>query len=123
VTEAEAIESLTNIGEVAATYGGLWLSSTFAYLTVCYLVGKTLTKFECFLISGLYGTSALMFAGASIGYSNTWFLLRAREETIMDGVWLFNGMENYIAGSAVVLFGGTIISLYFMYNIRNRKSE
>ena len=121
MTEAEAIEALTNIGEVAATYAGLWLSSTFAYLSVCYFVGKSLTTFECLLVSVLYGSSALMFAAAGIGYANSWFLLRAREETILDSIWLFNGMENYMAGAAVVFFGGTLVSLYFMYNVRHRK--
>ena len=96
MTEAEVIESLTNIGEVTATYGGLWLSSTFAYLTVCYLVGKVLTLFECLLISVLYGTSAIMFASATLGYIESWFKLKAQENTIMDDIWLFTGMETYL---------------------------
>ena len=123
MTESEAIEALTNIGEIAATYGGLWLSTTFAFLTVCYLVGKALTTFECLLISALYGTSAFIFAGATIGYINSWFLLKARESTILDEILLFGGMERYIGGASVMLFGGTLVSLYFMYNIRHRRTK
>ena len=101
----------------------LWLSSTFAYLTVSYLVRKALSTFQCLLVSRLYGVMALMFAGAAVGYTNSWFLLKARENTILDDVLLFQGMENYISGAAVVFFGGTLVSLYFMYNVRHRKHE
>lgn len=121
MTEAEAISALTDIGEVAGTYGGLWVSSTFAYLMVCYFVGKALTTFQCLVISVLYGTSGLMFAGAALGYSNSWLLLRSRERTIFDEVWLFAEIDYYSTMAGVVLFGGVFVSLYFMYNIRKQE--
>ena len=123
MTEAEAIESLTNIGQVGASYAGLWLSSTFAFLTVCYFVGKALSTFECLVVSALYGTSGFSFAAAFIGYQESWFKLKAEVDTVMDNVWVFEGMEKYIGVAAFILFGGTFVSLYFMYNVRHRQES
>ena len=67
MTEADAIGALTNIGEVAATYTGMWLSVTFGYLTVAYFLGKSLSRFQCLAISTLYVVFAIIFAAVAVG--------------------------------------------------------
>ena len=47
--EAQAIEALADIAAVAATYISVFISLTFAYLTVAYLVGATLNRFQLIL--------------------------------------------------------------------------
>ncbi len=119
MTEADTIAALTNIGEVTATYAGMWVSVTFGYLTVAYFLGKSLSRFQCLTISTLYGVLAAIFVSVTVGYVDSWFVIQAREKTIFDEVWIFNNVPGYIEGTAFVLVAATLVSLYFMYNVRN----
>ena len=118
MNEVDAIESLTNIGEIAATYGTLWVSITFGYLTVAYFLGTALSRFQCLAISTLYVVFAAIFAATTLGYVDSWLQLQSRENTVFDNVWLFNEIPFYFESTALVLVGSTILSLYFMYNVR-----
>ncbi len=122
MVEADAIAALTNIGEVAATYTGMWLSVTFGYLTVAYFLGKSLSRFQCLAISALYVVFAVIFASVTIGFVDSFWLLRAREKTIIDEAWIFSSLPGYLEGTAFVLLAATLLSLYFMYNIRSTQT-
>ena len=123
MVEADAIAALTNIGEVAATYTGMWLSVTFAYLTVAYFLGKSLSRFQCLAISALYAVFAVIFASVTIGFVDSFWLLRAREKTIIDEAWIFSSLPGYLEGTAFVLLAATLVSLYFMYNVRQAEKN
>lgn len=123
MTEAEAIGALVDIDELAATYGSLWLSVTFGYLTVAYFLGKALSRFQCLMISVLYIVSALNYVGSVVGQTQAWELLVERERTIYDGVWLATGFSGWADGGALFYLAGTIIALYFMYNVRNSEKK
>ena len=123
MVEADAIAALTNIGEVAATYTGMWLSVTFGYLTVAYFLGKSLSRFQCLAISALYVVFAVIFASVTIGFVDSFWLLRAREKTIIDEAWIFSSLPGYLEGTAFVLLAATLVSLYFMYNVRQREKN
>ena len=47
MNEADAVIVLAAIGDVAGTFGAIFFSVTFAYVSVAYLVGRTLTRFQC----------------------------------------------------------------------------
>ena len=122
--EADAIAALTNIGEVAATYTGMWLSVTFGYLTVAYFLGKSLSRFQCLAISAIYAVFAVIFAAVTIGFVDSFWLLRAREKTIIDEAWIFSSLPRYLEeGTAFVPLAATLVSLYFMYNVRQREKN
>jgi len=121
MTEAEAIESLTNIGEIAATYAGLWVSITFGYLTVAYFLGASLSRFQCWVISTLYAVFAVLFSSTTLGYVDSWLRLRRRESTVFDDVWLFSEIPYYFEFAGFILVASTIVSLYFMYNVRSKR--
>ena len=123
MTEADTIAALTNIGEVAATYTGMWLSVTFGYLTVAYFLGKSLSRFQCLAISAIYAVFAVIFAAVTIGFVDSFWLLRAREKTIIDEAWIFSSLPGYLEGTAFVLLAATLVSLYFMYNVRQREKN
>ncbi len=123
MTEADAIAALTNIGEVAATYTGMWLSVTFGYLTVAYFLGKSLSRFQCLAISAIYAVFADIFAAVTIGFVDSFWLLRAREKTIIDEAWIFSSVPGYLEGTAFVLLAATLVSLYFMYNVRQAEKN
>ena len=60
MAEAEIFELIFIAGSTALTAFGLFITFTFAYLTVAYLVGADLSKSEVGIISALYVMSALM---------------------------------------------------------------
>ncbi len=113
-----AIGALTGIADVAATYLGVWLSLTFAYLTVSYFVGKALSRYQCMMISFLYLLSASMFGVTTLVHVKAWVLLRAREQSVYDEISLVT-FPWWIEAVAIFLVTGTLISLYFMYNVRH----
>ena len=113
-----AIGALTDIADVAATYLGVWLSLTFAYLTVSYFVGKALSRYQCMMISFLYLLSASMFGVTTLVHVKAWVLLRAREQSVYDEISLVT-FPWWIEAVAIFLVTGTLISLYFMYNVRH----
>jgi hypothetical protein len=119
--EAEAIASLVDIAEIASNFDNLWLSVTFAFLTVSYFLGKALSRFQAMVLSLLYLFSSLQYAGGAVSYTKAWELLQTRESTIIDEVW---GSSLPWAGTVTAYYiAGTLISLYFMYSIRNRGNE
>jgi high-affinity Fe2+/Pb2+ permease len=119
MTEAEAIAALIDLAEVTTSQTGVWCSLTFGYLTVAYFVGKALSRFQCLTISIIYTVIAFFFVATVMHHSQAWILLLGREHTIYDEIWLSPGF-NHLGGSiALFLSVGTLVSLYFMYNVRN----
>lgn len=118
--ETEVIATLNDIADVIATYVGMWLSFTFAYLTVAYFVGKALSRFQCLTISLLYAIASAWFCAAGVAYTQAWQSLRAREESLYDTISLMTAKEGWEWGISIFLIGGTLVSLYFMYDIRKR---
>ena len=119
MTEPEAITALTEIAALALAHIGAWLSLTFAYLTVAYFAGRSLSKFQCWTVSILYGVMGFLFASPVIGYVDGWLLLYARESTIFDEVSAFSAVPFYVEGWTFFTYGGVLVSLYFMYNVRH----
>ena len=118
MTEAEAIASLNGMADVIGTLLGVWVSITFGYLTVAYFVGPKLTTFQCVAISSLYIATSFIFGGSSIIYVHAWQLTRIREGTVFNELALASSLPAYVGGSVIIVLGGTILSLYFMYNVR-----
>ena len=112
------IGALTDIADVAATYLGVWLSLTFAYLTVSYFVGRALSRHQCMMISFVYLLSASMFGVTTFVHVKAWVLLRAREQSVYDEISLVT-FPWWIEAVVIFLVTGTLISLYFMYNVRH----
>ena len=123
MNEGEAIAALTDIGEAASTFTGLWVSVTFAYLTVAYLVGGSLSRFQCFTVSALYIVSTTVFGLSAQGYVESWRLLHDRVNTVFNDVYVFEKVSFYGEGAAIFLLGGTLVSLYFMYDVRLRQGD
>ena len=123
MTEEATIAALTDLGELALTFMGMWFSLTFAYLTVAYLVGRTLSPFQCSAISALYVVGSAIFGASGIGYSDAWLQLRERESSIIDNVWVFTKLQGYLEGAIIIVVAGTVVSLYFMYDTRRGREN
>ena len=122
MTEAETIASLNEIADVIATYAGMWLSFTFGYLTVAYFLGKALSRFQCVTVSVLYGVASAWFGSAAIAHTQAWHLVRTSQDTRYNDIWLMTAETGWEWGISVFLTAGTLVSLYFMHDVRRRKT-
>jgi hypothetical protein len=122
MTEAETLEVLSDFANNTATYFTMLVSFTFAYLTVAYFVGRSLSRFQCLAISGLYLISALVSGTTTVGWAQAWLTLREREATMLDDVWLFNDI-GWIGMVSFLFITIAVVSMYFMYDVRKRQRE
>ena len=120
MTEAETIASLNDIAVVAGSFVSMWVSFTFAYLTVAYFLGKVLSRFQCLMISAIYGVTAAYFGCAAFVYVQAWHVVRLSRDTLYNNIWLMTFESAWVWGVAVFLVAGTTVSLYFMYDVRRR---
>jgi len=122
VTETDVIEALSELSINAATYMTVFISLTFAYLTVAYFVGRSLSRFQCVAISGLYVLFASMTGASAVAWSEAFQLFRTKERSILDEVWIFEN-TNWTFTLSPILVMVVFTSLYFMYNVRRAKSH
>ena len=80
MTEPEVIASVTDLAEIATNFVSLWLSVTFAYLTVAYFLSKALSRFQYFAASALYGFTSIWFILCAWIYTEMAILIARREE-------------------------------------------
>ncbi len=123
MTEAEVTTTLIAMGDLLATYLGLWVTATFAYLTVAYFVGGKLTRFQNVAISGLYVAAASSFAFAALGHTDAFLQLYGREYSVYREIFNAASLRLYLPGFAIIFGGGTLISLYFMFNVRREQKH
>ena len=120
MTEAEVLELIVMYIENSMTGYSIWLTVTFAFMTVAYFVGEKLTPFQVWAVSGLYligSTSAIIVCYIHI---HAWSALRSDFPggiSALDTSILWNGeLWKFLIVSSLIL--GNIVSLYFMYNVR-----
>ena len=123
MTEAEAIDAVTDFADIATTFLSLYLSLTFAYLTVVYFLGSSLSRFQCIGVSILYGVMALLTALAAGLYTKATQLILTRGGGVFDDLpqsiikiaWMETTMSLYV--------GGILLSFYFMRNVRQAEKS
>ena len=122
MTESETLQVLSYFAENTATYFTMFVSFTFAYLTVAYFVGRSLSQFQCLAVSGLYVISAAVSGSTTVGWAQAWTLLRTQQKTMLDGVWMFNDI-GWIGAVSFLLVTIALVSLYFMYDVRRKSKD
>ena len=86
MSEAETIEAVAIFGANSFSIFSVYLSITFAYLTVAYFVGAALNTFQVWVVSGLYVASAGVSTIACVGTTEAWVELIATQPTIPEPV-------------------------------------
>jgi len=122
MSEAEAFEIAAAWSTSTLASFTLYISITFAYLTVAFLVGSKLSRFQTMTISVLY------FFGAMVGLLSTvedvghYGIAMAAAPQEASGVakltpetWQF-----YVIGLMSV---GILVGLYFMWDVRHSKPK
>ena len=122
MTEAETIEIVAILGSNSFSIFAVYLSITFAYLTVAYFVGAALNIFQVWAISGLYVASAGIASIACFGTTEAWVALIAEQPTILNTLSIY-GVGIWDTYMAFLMSAGMLISLYFMYEVRRRKHQ
>ena len=122
MTESELIVGLSEVGANVATYFTAYFSFTFAYLTVAYMAGSELSRFQCLLISALYLFVASVFGAVGVGYSEAWMRLYQHKATIISDIWTFDQI-GWIKTVIAMLVAASLASLYFMYDVRRKSNK
>ena len=117
MTEAEVLEIINAHASNAMTALSIYVSLTFAYLMVAYLVGAKLSKLQVFVVSTLYFLSSFIFAIGAITHSQSLAnLLSSYPDFIPSNLWELP----YSLMLAAMTGGGIVACFYFMYDIRRR---
>ena len=122
MTEAEALEIAVQYGSTAVTTFTVYISVTFAYLVAAFYVGSRLSTFQAFTASSLYIITAGSAIFAHIGYMQGQFLILKQVPNVLDNLAIYSG-GFWVSYMSIVLGGGMIVSLYFMWQIRHPKTE
>lgn len=119
MTESEAMEVVAIYTDVAITCFSIYLTLTFAYLTVAYIAGIKLTAFQSRAISGLY------VFGSGSALLCQYILIRGWGTVIEYAVPLHSvplwDDDFWITTMWSIELSGVFLGLYFMWSVRNPK--
>ena len=122
MSELEAVEAVSELLANAISAFTVYFSFTFAYLTACYLVGRSLSKFQAVAVSALYVATATITGltvygnQQAIGEVQSSYPSNVINQLIIFDIDIWHGI------SAVLFIAVVLVSLYFMYNVRTSKS-
>jgi hypothetical protein len=120
--------NIAEANEVAAmwiangmTTFSIYLTITFAYLTIAYIAGKDLPRFQAFSLSTLYIAGALISLLSCINQLNFFNAVLRQSQALQSATPLTT--EFWIYSIAPLLIVGFFVSLYFMWDVRHPKTE
>ena len=122
MTEAEAIELIIMHADIAVNSFSVYLTITFAYLTVAYLVGRSLSTFQAIAISSLYLVGAGSAVINIVIHIQAWGKIKMLHTSIFNEFALWNPVF-WITFMPILMVGGILTGLYFMWNIRHQRGS
>ena len=117
---AEANEVAAMWVDNAMTAFSIYLTLTFAYLTIAYFVGKDLSRFQAFCVSTLYAAGAFISLLSCINQLNFFNAVLQQSEALQSATPFATGFWIYYIAPLFVT--GIFVSLYFMWNIRHPRT-
>ncbi len=122
MNEAETIEALSNIADSATGFLSIFISITFAYLTVAYLAGAALSRLQLTIINSLYVLCAILTGGSTLIWWEAWVKLHSRTTSVLNEVWLTKNIA-WLDGGYLMLSSMMIASIYFMHDVRKHSDQ
>ena len=114
--EIDFIEAINLHASNAMNAFTIYITSTFAFLSVIYIVGRKLLKVQLVLLSLLYFFWAVAFALVAITHlQSLGSLVIEYPDLVRTRAW--NIPWAYF--SATITVAGILISGYFVYSVRN----
>jgi hypothetical protein len=118
MSELDAVEAVSALLANAMTSFTVYFSFTFAYLTVCYLAGARLSKFQAIAVSILYIVSASSTGMTVIGNQRAIEQIQISFPSIVIDRLLMFDMSFWHAYAGTLFIAIAALSLYFMYDCR-----
>jgi hypothetical protein len=122
MTEGDIIEAAA--AAIANSMSGftVFITFTFGFLATAYIVGGKLTRLQALTATGLYVVAAGYTTLTIVAWMQAFFAITEVKATALDTVPLIQ--RGYWVQSTIVLLSmGILISLYFMWSVRHRKTE
>lgn len=97
----------------------LFVTFTFGYMTVAYLIGSKLNRVQLISLTTAYLLAA--FTSALVGQANLTAMRSMQQELQNSAAYqrtMFLDAEIYLALFPILCIGGIFMSLYLMYDIR-----
>lgn len=117
-------ETLYSALSVADSILQIWLTVTFAIIVATYLAGSRIGEFMYILLSTLYGLASLVLVTRYV--SSAFQIYRYRDLLIENDFepWPVPRLVGELIGGGTLLLmiGGTIGTLWFVYSTRNQAS-
>ena len=109
MTEAEVIESMAILGDGAVNVFTVFISVTFAYLTVAYFVGRSLSRFQLIAISGLYLVTSTTMGATCVACVLAWEKLAPQYPSVLNEIPFFTiGIWHKVM--AIIFIASVIVS-------------
>jgi hypothetical protein len=122
MSEAEAFEAAAAWSSSALQSFTIYISFTFAYLTVAFMVGSRLSRFQSLAGSVLYvfaALSGLMSMITDLGMLE--IALKSSPSEVSDVAFASGEFwQLYMVG---LMLAGIFISLYFMWDVQRQKPK
>ena len=90
MSEADAFELVAIYTANTTSFLTVYISFTFAYLTVAYFVGKALSPYQAIFVSGLFVVAALSMAACSVAQVQVIERLMSATPSLLDSLTLWN---------------------------------
>lgn len=128
MTEYELGEVISNAASNGMTSFTIWLSIASGYLVAAYSAGANLTTIQVLIVNILYFVCSVVFASITIIFVSRGVLLAGMKQELFPDSAIPLGYDNAIAEAAVlglvlIMVGGILATLYFMWNVRHSKAE
>jgi len=121
MTELEAHEALALWASASLQAFSVYMTLTFAYLTVAYLVGSRLNRFQTIAISCLYVCGSAISLMSTINQLNFYSAILSQFSGLQELTTFSGEFWKYII--APFLGVGILVSLYFMWQVRHPKKK
>lgn len=117
MTEAEVLDLVVGFGANATNGFALYISFTFAFLTICYFIGSKLTRSQAIIISAIYVLGAAGPAASAYSHMVAIAELQSQHPTMLDGLFGWD-QELWMIWEPTMAAIGVLLSLYFLYDVR-----
>ena len=122
ISEFDAVKLSAACAENSFVAMTVFVTFTFAYLATAFFIGTRLSRFQAFVASGLYIISASLMALASLIWLQALFHAKESSSTFLDVIPLLD-RDMWLIGVSLILVGGMVFSLLFMWDVRRGKTE
>ena len=121
MTEAEALELIVGFGANATNGFAVYISFTFAFLTLSYFIGSKLSRFQSIAISVIYIIGASGPAMSAFAHLLAIHEIQKKHPTLLDGLFGWD-QSVYLIWLPIIAVIGMLLSLYFLYDTRSDSS-